>query len=110
MRARWATFAIGFWLMVAPLVLGHREAAAVLHDVALGLLVCVGALAAIEWPHARFALAVPGAWLLVAGRALGWGAAPASTNELAAGAAVLLLALVPHGRPADAREPAKMAA
>ncbi len=103
-------FGIGFWLIVAPLVLGHGAVAAVLHDVALGLLVCVGALAAMEWPHARFALAAPGAWLLVAGRALGWGPGLASTSEMAAGAAVLLLALVPQGRSAEAREPAKMAA
>jgi hypothetical protein len=110
MRARWASFAVGFWLIVAPLVLGHRQVAAVLHDVALGLLVCVGALAAMEWPHARFAVAAPGAWLLVAGRALGWGSTLAAANELAAGAAVILLALVPQGRTADAREPAKLAA
>ena len=110
MRARWASFAIGFWLIVAPLVLGHREVAAVLHDVALGLLVCVGALAAMEWPHARFAVAAPGAWLIIAGRTLGWGSAVTAANELAAGAAIILLALVPQGRAGDAREPAKMAA
>jgi hypothetical protein len=110
MRARWASFAIGFWLLVAPLVLGHRDVAAVLHDVALGLLVCVGALAAMEWPQARFALAAPGAWLVVAGKALGWGDGLVAANELAAGAAVLLLALVPQGRASEARGPAKMAA
>lgn len=110
MRARWATFAVGLWLMLAPLVLGYPTVAAVLHDVALGLLLCVGTLAALEWPPLRFALAAPAVWLLAAGDALGFGSRVASANELAAGVVVLLLALVPSGKVAEARTAAKMAA
>ena len=110
MRARWATFAVGLWLMLAPLVLGYPTVAAVLHEVALGLLVCVGTLAALEWPLLRLALAAPGGWLLAAPDALGWGSRLVTANELAAGAVVLLLALVPSGKVAVARTPAKMAA
>ncbi|GEJ56732.1 hypothetical protein AMYX_14730 [Anaeromyxobacter diazotrophicus] len=110
MRARWATFAVGLWLMLAPLVLGYPTVAAVLHDVALGLLVSVGTLAALEWPLVRFALAAPAIWLLAAADALGFGSRTVTANELASGVAVLLLALVPSGKVAEARHPAKMAA
>src|SRR5690349_3131706 len=44
MGARWGSFALGLWLVFAPLLLGYPSAVAVLHDVALGLLVAVGAL------------------------------------------------------------------
>ena len=110
MRARWASFAIGIWLLLAPRVLGYASVAAVLHDIALGLLVCVGTLAALEWPHGHFALALPGAWLVAAGQTVGWGSSLVATNELASGAALLVLCLVPGGKVADARAPAKMAA
>jgi hypothetical protein len=109
MRARWVSFAVGLWLMLAPLILGYPTVASVLHEVALGLLVCVGTLAALEWPLLRFALAVPGAWLLAAADTLGWGSRLVTTNELVSGVAVLLLSLVPSGKVAVAR-PAKMAA
>ena len=99
MRARWASFGVGLWLVFAPLVLGHASAAAVLHDVALGLLVAVGALAALEWPVARFAQLVPALWLLAAGRAEGLGGGdPAAANQLAAGLALAGLAAFPSGR------------
>jgi hypothetical protein len=110
MRARWASFVVGLWLILAPLVLGYPTVSAVLHDVALGLLVSVGALAALEWPAARFAMAGPAAWLLVAPDAVGWGSRVVAANELASGVAVLALALVPSGKVAAARAPAKMAA
>jgi hypothetical protein len=110
MRARWATFAVGLWLMLAPLVLGYPTVTAVLHDVALGLLLCVGTLAALEWPLLRFTLAAPAVWLLAAGDALGWGSRAVTANELASGLVVLLLALVPSGRVGVARQPARSAA
>ena len=50
MYARWTSFALGLGL-------------------ALGLLVCVGTLAALEWPAARFLLAAPGLGMIWMGRA-----------------------------------------
>lgn len=96
MPARWLSFAVGLGLMLAPLVLGYRSAGAIVHDVALGLLVAVGALAALEWPRARFLLAAPALWLIRVGRGSTDDAAAAA--EIAAGALVLVLALVPSGR------------
>jgi hypothetical protein len=110
MLARWASFGVGLWLLLAPLVLGYPSVAAVLHDVGLGFLVCVGTLAAMEWPLARFALAIPAAWLLRASDAIRWPSSVISANELACGLAVLALAVVPNGRLATSRAPAKMAA
>lgn len=108
MRARWASFAVGLWLILAPLVIGYPTVASVLHEVALGLLVCVVALAAMEWPLARIGLAFPALWLLAASDAIGWGSRGVARNELACGLAMLVLALVPSSKPAGA--PAKMAA
>ena len=110
MRARWASFAIGLWLLLAPLLLGYPTVKAVLHDVTLGTLVCAAALAALEWPLARFALGLLAAWILTAANALAWGSRTVIANELAAGVALLLLSLVPTGKVAVARRPAKMTA
>ena len=110
MRARWASFAIGLWLLLAPLLLGYPTAVAVLHDIAIGLLVCVGTLAAMEWPAARFGLVLPAGWLIAAPDAIGWGSRQVAANELACGVLVLALAAVPSGKLASARAPAKMAA
>jgi hypothetical protein len=96
MVARWSSFGVGLGLMLAPLALGYGSVGPILHDVAMGMLVCVATLAALEWPRARFALAAPALWLLVAGRA-----APerqAATAELLAGALLLLLSAVPSAR------------
>jgi len=93
MHLRWAGFAVGLWLVLAPLVLGYGEAFPILHDVALGLLVCTASIAAVEWPAFRFALALPAAWLLWAGR--GASDAAAAANEIASGAALILLGAVP---------------
>jgi hypothetical protein len=95
MPARWGSFAIGLGLMLAPLVLGYERPGTVLHDVAMGLLVCVAALASLEWPRARFAMAAPALWLAAAGRGSEGAAAAA---ELTAGGLLLALALVPSGR------------
>jgi hypothetical protein len=96
MPARWGSFAIGLGLMLAPLVLGYGSAGAILHDVAMGTLVCVATLAALEWPRARFALGAPALWLLATGRA---SADPvAAAAEMGAGGLLLVLALVPSGR------------
>jgi hypothetical protein len=108
MGARWASFAVGLWLIAAPLVLGYPTVGSVLHEVALGLLVCIGALVAMERPLARIGLAVPALWLLAAWSAVDWGSRAVADNELACGLATLALALVPGGKAADA--PAKMAA
>ena len=96
MPARWGSFAVGVALMLAPLVLGYASAGAILHDVAAGMLVAIGALAALEWPRARFAMAVPALWLVQTGRGSRDGRAAAA--ELAAGALLLALALVPSDR------------
>ncbi len=109
MLARWASFTVGLWLLLAPLVLGYPTVRAVLHDVALGTLVSTAALAALEWPLARFALALLAAWLLTAANALGWSSRTVIANELAAGVALLLLSLVPSGKVAVTRRPAKVA-
>jgi hypothetical protein len=108
MRARWGSFLVGLWLIMAPLALGYPSAASVLHEVALGLLVCIGALAVMEWPIARVGLALPALWLLAAGDAVDWGSHVVAVNELACGVATLALALVPSAKAAEA--PAKMAA
>jgi hypothetical protein len=103
MPARWGSFAIGLGLIFAPLLLDYRTAGAVIHDVAVGLLVCVATLAALEWPRARFAMAAPALWLVAAGRASGDGAAAAA--ELTAGGLLLALALVPSARRVPRRAP-----
>jgi hypothetical protein len=110
MRARWISFGVGVWLLLAPLVLGYASVTAVLHDVALGLLVCVGTLAALEFPVARLAVALPGLWLVATGSLRVFEAALVSTNELVTGIAILALSLVPSARLASSRSPAKMAA
>jgi hypothetical protein len=94
MGARWTSFAVGLALIVAPLVVGYGSAGAILHDVALGLLVCVATLAAIERQALRPVLALPAGWLLWAG---GAGSGPRATIQLSAGLLVALLALVPTG-------------
>jgi hypothetical protein len=107
---RWASFATGLWLILAPLVLGYASVAAVLHEVALGLLVCVATLAALEWPPARFALFGPAVWLLVAPEIMNWSSAAVRENEIASGLVVLALTLVRSGKLAADRAPAKVAA
>jgi hypothetical protein len=101
--ARWASFAVGLWLLLAPLVLGYDRVGPILHDVMLGYLACMATLAALEWPQGRLGLAVLGAWLLVAGRVISPGVPGAVATELAAGVALLALALVPGAR--SARRP-----
>ncbi len=108
MIARWVGFAVGLGLVLAPLVAGYADVGAILRDVALGTLVCVATLAALEWPRMRFALTVPALWLLLAGRAA---TDPrAAVVEAGAGGALALLALFPSGRlvarlPPQARRP-----
>lgn len=96
MYARWVSFAIGLGLMLAPLALGYGSVARILHDVAMGVLVCIATLAALEWPLARFGLAPPAIWLLLAGR--GSPDPAAAGAELVAGVLLLGLAAVPSGR------------
>ncbi len=96
MLARWTTFSLGLGLVLSPLVLGYAEVGAILRDVALGLLVCIGTLAALEWPAARFALAVPALFLVWSGRSSTDPAA--AVVEVSAGGALVVLALFPSGR------------
>jgi hypothetical protein len=96
MYARWGSFAVGLALLLAPLVLGYGSVAAILHDVAMGSLVCVATLAALQWPRARFALAVPGLWLVAFAQATPDGAG--ALADLVAGALLLVLAPFPSGR------------
>jgi hypothetical protein len=96
MLARWTSFAVGLGLLLAPLLLGYGAAAPILHDVAMGVLVCVATLAAIERPLARLVLAAPAVWLLVAGR--GSADATVAVVDVAAGAILLVLAAVPGAR------------
>jgi hypothetical protein len=99
MAARWGTFAIGLGLLLAPLVLGYASAAAILRDVSVGTLVCVAALAALQWPRVRAVNVLGALWLLLAARRTS-DARPAAV-EL--GAAVLLVAasLLPRARRAE---------
>lgn len=96
MTARWGSFAIGLGLVLAPLLLGYGSARAIVHDVAMGVLVCAATLAALEWPRARFALAAPALWLLATGR--GSPDRAAAVAELGAGVLLLALAFVPSAR------------
>jgi hypothetical protein len=104
MRARWATFGVGIGLLLAPLVLGYDEVAPILHDVAMGVLVCVATLAALGRPRARFVMGAPAGWLLLAGREA---ASPAvAAVELGSGALLLVLAVFPSARLAPRTVPA----
>jgi hypothetical protein len=93
MYARWGSFAVGLGLVLAPLIVGYGAAVPILHHVVVGSLVCIAALAALEWPLARFALALPAVWLLASSRST-TDAAAASVG-LASGALLLALTLVP---------------
>lgn len=110
MIARWACFAAGLWLVLAPLVLGYGSLGPILHGVAVGTLVCIGALAAIEWPASRFALALPAVWLLVTGPRSADVAAAAA--EVAAGALLLVAFAWParRARPCRAASGASISA
>ena len=98
MSARWGSFAVGLGLVLAPLAAGYGTVASILHDVAMGSLVCIASVAALERPNARFALAAPSLWLIFF--------APASSEraaalaELLAGTLLLVLAAVPSARAA----------
>lgn len=96
MYARWASFAVGIWLLLAPLVLGYGAVEPILHDVAMGVLVCIATLGALEWPLARFALAAPALWLVYASASAGDPAA--AIAELSSGVLLLALSLVPSAR------------
>jgi hypothetical protein len=93
---RWGTFGVGMGLVLAPLVLGYAEVGETLHAVALGLLACVLALAALETPALRFLNLAPSAWLAWNGQQ--------STDPRArlaavvAGALLLAFALAPRAR------------
>ena len=101
MVARWACFAAGLWLVLAPLLLGHPSVGAVLHDVGLGMLACSLGLASFRRPTLRRAAALPAAWLLAAPDALAWESALVGWDQRVAGAVLLLAALFPSPRRAS---------
>lgn len=101
MVARWTCFAAGFWLVLAPLLLGHPSVGLVIHDVALGTLSCALSLAAIRWPPARLGVLLPASWLLVAPTFLAQVPGTAAVSQRIAGALLLLSALAPTPRPAS---------
>lgn len=93
---------MGLGLMLAPLAAGYRAAGLVLHDVAMGLFVCVATLGALEWPPARFVVALPAAWLVLAAR--GRDETLAAVAAGTAGALLLVLCAIPSAprlRPRD---------
>jgi hypothetical protein len=96
MYARWSSFVVGMWLLLAPLVLGYGSVSAILQGVAVGTLVCIATLVALEWPSARFGLAGLAVWIALDARtALDRDAAAAS---FAAGLVLFALSLVPSAR------------
>lgn len=97
MYVRWGTFAIGMGLILAPLLAGYQDAGAILHDIALGVFVCVLALAALETPSIRFLLLVPAAWLAWTGARAG--DPVVSRAEILAGALLAVATLLPRIRP-----------
>jgi len=96
MYARWATFAVGLGLILVPLVLGYQEVGPTLHDVALGLLVCLLSIAALETPALRYLNALPAGWLVWSGRLFEDSAV--GLTELASGVLLIVAVLVPRTR------------
>lgn len=96
MYARWGTFAIGMGLVLAPMVTGYQDAGAILHDIALGLLVCVLTLASLETPPVRFLMLAPAGWLLWTGARAG--DPTVSHAELLGGALLAVTSLLPRAR------------
>jgi hypothetical protein len=96
MIARWASFGVGMWLLLAPLLAGYRSVAAILQGVAVGTLVCVATLAALDWPRARFGLAGLALWIALDGRTAADSAAAAVS--VASGTVLFVLSLVPSAR------------
>ena len=96
MYARWASFGVGMWLLLAPLVLGYGSVAAVLQGVAVGTLVCIATLVALEWPRARFGLMGLAIWIVLDARTAHDPDARAAS--LAAGLVLFALSLVPSAR------------
>ncbi|MFT3917806.1 MAG: hypothetical protein QM704_28095 [Anaeromyxobacteraceae bacterium] len=105
MIARWASFGVGLWLMLAPLVLGYGSVAPILQGVAVGCLVCIATLVALDHPRARFGLAGVGLWLALDAR--GGTDAQAAVASLGAGALLFLLSFVPSAPRAAARAGAR---
>jgi hypothetical protein len=105
MYARWASFGVGMWLLLAPLVLGYGSVAAILQGVAVGMLVCIATLAALEWPRARFGLAGLALWIALDARSAA--DTEAAAASLASGAVLFALSLVPSARRGPARSAAR---
>ena len=105
MYARWASFGVGVWLLLAPLVLGYGSVAPILQGVAVGTLVCIATLVALDHPRARFGLAGVALWIALDGRA---SADPrAAVVSLFAGLLLFVLSLVPNAPRTAARADAR---
>lgn len=96
MYGRWGTFAVGLGLVLAPLAIGYQQIFPTLHDVAIGLLICILALAALEVPALRFLNALPAVWLVWAGRTAE--DPSARLIEVIGGALLVAAALLPRAR------------
>lgn len=96
MYARWASFGVGLWLLLAPIVLGYAAVAPILSGVAVGTLVCVATLAALDWPRARFGLAGLALWVALDGKSAT--DRNASAVSIVSGVALFVLSFVPSAR------------
>ena len=96
MGVRWAMFAVGLGLLLAPLFAGYASAGAIVRDVSAGTLACVTALAAVQWPRVRALNVLAALWLVHAARRNADGRA--ASVELAAGALLLAAALLARRR------------
>lgn len=96
MYARWSTFAIGMGLVLGPMVVGYQQVGPVLQDVAIGCVVCILTLAALENPSLRFLNALPAAWLVWTGSLAA--DAVAQLAEVVCGALLVIAVLVPRAR------------
>ena len=96
MFARWTSFALGLGLVFSPLVLGYAEVGAILRDVALGLLVCIGDAGGAGVAGGALPARRAGAGADLDGPRLDRPAA--AVVEVSAGGALAVLALFPSGR------------
>jgi hypothetical protein len=96
MASRWGTFAIGLGLLLAPLAVGYATAGAILRDVSAGTLVCVAAVASLQWPRARVVHVLAALWLADSARR--GSETRTAAVELSAAVLLLGLALLPRRR------------
>jgi hypothetical protein len=99
--ASWANFALGLWLIVAPITIGYSSLKAALReDIVLGVLIASIALwralgaETSSMAHVSWAVAAAGFWVMLAPFELGYGTTRAPVdNDVLVGLAVLLLGM-----------------